>query len=197
MKKFLMIPLMLALGNSLLFAQDFLSKKSVAIGKPAADFSLQGVNGESFSLSGLKGKTIMLFFWSAECPFVKRYETRLHQIAADYAPKGVAVYAVDSNKNETPDEIKKVSAERNLNYPVLLDPGSKIADQFGAITTPHVFIIDPQGNLAYEGAVDDQGWSEKAQPKTNYVRDALDALLAGKPVPVAVTKSVGCTVKRK
>ncbi len=196
MKKILLGALLMFLGSSAVFADDFLARKAVEIGKPVADFTLQGVNGESVSLSGLKGKPVVLIFWSAQCPFVVRYESRLQAIAADYSSKA-SIYGIDSNKTEPIDQIKKVIAERNLNYPILLDPGNKIADQFGAVTTPHIFIIDPAGNLAYEGAVDDQGWDEKNVPKTNYTRDALDAVIAGTPVPAASTKSVGCTVKRK
>ena len=83
-----------------------------------------------------------------------------------------------------------------MNYPILLDPSNKIADQFGAITTPHVFILDKEGKLIYEGAVDDQGWSEDNVAKKFYVKEALDQALKGEPVSISQTKSVGCTVKR-
>lgn len=179
-----------------LFAEDFLSRKQVKLGEPVGDFALQDLEGKTVKLSDLKGKTVMLHFWSAKCPFVVRYKDRLQDIAKDYTAKGVAVYGIDSNVNDSLDEIKQVAAERQENYPILLDPGNKVADQFGAITTPHVFIINPEGKLVYEGAVDDQGFSEKKIPKKFYVRDALDAVLAGKEVPEAKTKTAGCTVKR-
>ena len=72
----------------------------------------------------------------------------------------------------------------------------KVADDYGAITTPHVYLINKEGALVYEGSVDDQGWSEKNPVTKNYVRDAMDALLADKPVPTPQTKTFGCTVKR-
>ncbi len=178
-------------------AEDFLAKKSVQLGSEVADFSLKGIDGQQVKLSELRGKVVMLHFWSAQCPFVVRYEERLRKIASDYGAKGVAVYGIDSNVTEPEDRIKQVAAERKLNYPVLLDPDSRIADQFGAITTPHVFIIDKEGKLAYEGGVDDQGWGEKDPVSKNFTRDALDALVAGQPVPVTQSKTVGCTVKRK
>ncbi len=195
MKKTAFILMLLMISSGAAFA-DFTDKKAVAIGKPVDDFTLKGIDGQSVSLSSLKGKPVMLVFWSAQCPFVVKYEDRLAKLAEEYAGKGVAIYGIDSNKTETPEQIQKTAAERKLKYPILLDPGNKIADQFGALTTPHIFIMDAQGNLAYEGAVDDQGWGND-EPKKHYVREALDALLSGAAVPTASTKSVGCTVKRK
>lgn len=196
MKKILVLFLMMLMASPV-FAEDFLTRKSVQTGKEVPDFSLQGLDGRSVKLSDLRGKVVMLHFWSAQCPFVVRYEERLRKIAADYGDKGVEVYGIDSNVTESKDKIEKVAAERKLNYPILLDPDSKIADQFGAITTPHVFIMDKEGRLAYEGGVDDQGWGEKDKVTRSYTREALDALIAGRPIAVPQSKTVGCTVKRK
>ena len=196
MKNFLFLSLMMAISSAA-FAEDFLARKAVKLGEPVADFALQDLQGNSVKLSDQKGKVVMLHFWSAKCPFVIRYEDRLRQITQDYGAKGVAVFGVDSNTTEPLDQIRKVSDERKLNYPVLLDPDSKIADQFGAITTPHVYILDKEGKLVYEGAVDDQGWDEKNQVTKSHAREALDAVLAGQPVSESATKTVGCTIKRK
>lgn len=182
---------------SAVWAEDFLARKQVKLGEPMPDFALRDLQGNTVELPDLKGKVVMLHFWSAQCPFVVRYESRLQAITGDYGDRGVAVYAIDSNVTETPERIKKEAEKRHLNYPILLDPESKIADQFGAMTTPHVYIIDKEGVLRYEGAVDDQGWGEKDPVTTSYAREALDAVLAGKPVPNPQTKTVGCTVKRK
>ena len=156
MKKLGFVILAVLICNSA-FAEDFLAKKQVKLGEPVADFALQNLSGETVKLSDLKDKAAMFFFWSAKCPFVVRYESRLQAMAKDYAEKGTAIYAIDSNVTETAAEIKKESEKRRLNYPILLDPDQKVADQFGAITTPHVFILDKEGRLRYEGAVDDQG----------------------------------------
>ena len=177
-------------------AKDFLAKKIAKLGRPAPDFELQDLGGNKIKLSANKGKVVMIHFWSATCPFVKRYEERLQNITQDYRSKGVVVIAIDSNINETPDQIKKVAVERGLSYALILDPDHKTADDYGAITTPHVFIINKEGNLAYEGSVDDQGWSAKNPVKANYAREALDAVLAGKPVPHPQVKTFGCTIKR-
>ena len=186
-----------SLGFSLsLQAYDFLQKKVVQLGQPVPDFELSDLKGRPVKLSSLKGKIVMIHFWSATCPFVQRYEDRLQKLAADYGTREVVVLGIDSNANETPDQIRKAGAERKVNYPILLDPGNRIADQFGAITTPHVFILNWEGRLAYEGSVDDQGWSEKDPVHVRYAREALEALLQGREVPHPKTRTFGCTIKR-
>lgn len=177
-------------------AQNFLEKKTVAIGEAVEDFELAGLSGKSFKLSDFKGKVVMIHFWSATCPFVVRYEGRLQAITKDYEGRGVKIVGIASNVTETPDEIRKEAQRRGLPYDILLDPGHPIADRLGALTTPHVFIIDSSGVLIYEGAVDDQGWDEKNEVRKNYARDALEAVLSGSAVPNPTTKTVGCTVKR-
>lgn len=196
MKKLMFLALAFFLCTSA-YADDFLAKKQVKLGEPVADFALSDTAGSVIKLSDLKGKIVMLHFWSAKCPFVVRYEERLRKIVEDYEPKDIVIYAIDSNITESREDIKKESEKRNLNYPVLVDPDQKVADQFGAITTPHVFILDKDGRLRYEGAVDDQGWGEKDPVTTSYTRQALDSLLKGEAVPTAQSKTVGCTVKRK
>lgn len=175
---------------------DFLDKKVVKIGEAVPDFTLQDLLGRAHRLSNYMGKTVLIHFWSATCPFVVRYHERLNEIADDYGPQGVVVLGIDSNSNETPEQIKQAAEERGVRYPILIDPDNQVADQFGAITTPHVFIINQEGKLVYEGAVDDQGYAEHNKVKESYARNALDSALAGSPVVNPVTKSVGCTVKR-
>ena len=196
MNKILSFSLFLFMFTTSVFGAGFLDKKAVRIDKAVPDFKLLDTTGLKHQLSQYRGRPVMIHFWSATCPFVMRYDEELKQIAADYTPKGVIVLAIDSNSDETIDQIKNVAAKRKINYPILIDSGNKIADQFGAITTPHVFIIDRDGALAYEGAVDDQGWSEVNPINNHYAREALDALLSGKSIPHPQTRSVGCTVKR-
>lgn len=174
----------------------FLERKVVALGKSVPGFELEDTAGKTVHLSDYQGKIVMIHFWSATCPFVLRYEERIQQMVKDYANQGVVVLGIASNVNETKDQILKVTKERNINYPILLDPKQKIADQFGAITTPHLFIINKEGALAYEGSVDDQGWSEKNSVTQSYAREAIEALLSNIPVPNPKTDTFGCTVKR-
>ena len=93
-------------------AEDFLSQKTTAIGKSAPDFELSDTQGKTVKLSDYRGKIAVLHFWSAACPFVKRYEERLQKITSDYAGKGVAVLGIDSNDNETPAEVQKAAVEK-------------------------------------------------------------------------------------
>ena len=196
MKRTIILFLSILIFSSTLWAAGFLDKKVVKLGEAVPDFKLQDPSGKEHRLSDYRGKVVMLHFWSATCPFVMRYDERLKEITNDYSKRDVIVLAIDSNSNETPDQIKAVAQKREVPYPILVDSDNKVADQFGAITTPHVFVIDPKGKLAYEGAVDDQGWSEDNPVKIRYVREALDAVLAGSDVPHPQTKTVGCTVKR-
>ena len=179
------------------WVHGFLAKKEVKIGKAVPDFELSDSAGKTVKLSGFRGSLVMIYFWSARCPYVKRYEERIQKIVSDYQDRGVRVIGIDSNENETLEDIQSVISERRISYPVLLDDDNKIADQLGAITTPHVFIIDRDGILRYEGAPDDQGWSESKVPEKHSAREALDALLSGSPVEVTETKTFGCTIKRK
>ena len=176
--------------------QNFLEKKEAKIGKPAPNFELQDTTGKTHQLSDYQGQAVMIHFWSATCPFVVRYEDRLQTLTRDFKERDVVVLGINSNVNETPDQTREVADKRSVNYPILIDPDSQIADRYGAITTPHVFIVDQQGNLVYEGSVDDQGWSEKNPVTKNYARDVLGALAAGQAAPYDQTNSFGCTIKR-
>jgi thiol-disulfide isomerase/thioredoxin len=198
MRKKVVIFLMLALVfySSAGLSQDFLDKKIVVLGKPVPNFKLSDALGKEHELSEFQGKIVMIHFWSTECPFVNRYEPRIQQLANDYLGTDVVVLGIDSNVNESPEAIQKVAEERGVNYPIWVDSTSKVADDFGAITTPHVFILDKTGALVYEGSVDDQGWSDKNPVTKNYARDVIDALVSGAPVPHSRTKTFGCTVKR-
>ncbi len=121
---------------------------------------------------------------ATRCPVSQRYEPVLKKLAADYGAQGVAFLAIDSNYNEPADEVQKVRAERSVSYPVLMDgKDGTLATYFGASHTPEAYLITPQGVLAYHGNLDEIG-------------GALDAVLAGKPVPKAETRAFGCSIKR-
>lgn len=186
----------LALLTPSALAQSFLAKKVVKIGEPVPEFILKDSDGKTVKRTDYRGKILMIVFWSANCPFSKRYDPRVNQIVKDYKSKDVNVIGIDSNSTENLDEIKKAIKDRDLQYSILIDSGNLIADQYGAITTPHAFIIDRSGLLVYEGAIDDQGWSDKNPITANYVRDALDATVTGEILVTPKTKPFGCTIKR-
>ncbi len=169
--------------------------KPFSIGDKVADFTLPDTAGKERSLASLQGsKGTVIFFTSARCPMVKAYQERLQQVTQDYQAKGINVVAINSNTTETPDEIKEQAANAKLKYVVLRDEGSKIADVFHAQVTPEMYVLDATGKLVYHGGVDDN--RDAAQAKVPYLRNALDALLAGKDIERSETKAFGCSVKR-
>jgi peroxiredoxin len=164
--------------------------KALAIGSAAPEFTLPDTDGKSRSFKGLRGKKgTVVFFTSARCPMVVAYHERIRQLAADYKAKGVNVIGVNSNATETAGEVRKHAVANKLNYVVLRDEGNKIADQFGAQVTPEMYLFDAAGKLVYRGGVDDNRSAELV--KAPHLRNALDAMLAGKPVERAETRAFG------
>jgi thiol-disulfide isomerase/thioredoxin len=180
------------------------TKKPYVVGSviDAAAISFVDLEGKTHTLKEWAGKTVILDFWSIECPVSKGYEARLTAVANDYAGKGVVFLAVDANSGEIADasvaKIKDYVKKEKVPYTILLDKGNKVADRFDAQTTPHVFVIDDKGKLRYAGGVDDDENFKKTDPKTvkSFVREALDAVLAGKDPATTTTKPHGCNIKR-
>jgi peroxiredoxin len=140
-----------------------------------------------------RGRVVILNFWSAECPWCERAD---HSLAADLLEWGstVAWVSIASNANEPAEELQRVAAERGL--PVVLhDVHQQVADRYGAVTTPHVFVIDPQGILRYQGALDDVTFRQRTTTR-NYLREAVLALKAGCLPEPAQTPAYGCTIVR-
>ena len=184
--------------SAFLFSMPVFSKiVGIPLGSEVPDFKLLDLEGKPHQFSELKGKVVMIHFWSATCPYVIRYNDRLNKITSDYAPKGVMILGINSNVNETAGQTAQTREARHITYPIWMDSGNEVADLFGAVTTPHVFIIDEKGTLVYRGALDDQGWSKDNPVTKNYANEVLDAVLSGKQLPYTDTKTAGCTVKRK
>jgi len=179
------------------------------LGSPAPDFNLPGVDGRNWALKDFAGaKILVVLFTCNHCPTAQYYEDRVHQLVADYKDKGVALVAISPNDpksvrldelgwtdlSDSLDEMKIRAAHKQYNYPYLYDGDTAEASlKYGPATTPHAFVFDAQRKLRYVGAIDD---SERIQHvKKHYVRDALDALLAGQEPPIAKTKAVGCSTK--
>jgi peroxiredoxin len=167
----------------------------VTIGETVPDFELTDVKGDSHRLADYAGWIVVLTFWSAECPVVAEYDAYFNALAARYGQEQVVVLGIDSNVNETREEIARTISERQVSFPVLRDRELAIADRLGAVTTPHVFIIDAQGGLAYAGGVDDRSFRQP-EPTVQYVDQALEALLAGQSPPTQEARSYGCTIVR-
>jgi peroxiredoxin len=182
-----------------------LGRAEVQVGSTAPDFSLTDTHGRTHRLSEYRGKIVVLEWYNPDCPFVgKHYRSgNMQQLQKDYTAKGVVWLTVDSSAPseqgnypaETLNQISnKVGAVRTA---LLLDPDGKVGHTYDAKTTPDMYIIDSKGSLVYRGAIDNKRSTNEADVKTatNYVRQALDAVLAGKPVPVSATQPYGCTVK--
>ena len=163
--------------------------------------SFVDLEGKTRTLKEFAGKTILLDFWSIECPVSKGYEARLTQLANDYSSKGVVFLAVNANSGEIADDtyakIKDYVKKEKVPYTILIDKKNVVADRFDAQTTPHIFVIDDKGKLRYAGGVDDdETFKKDAKAVKSFVRDALDAVLAGKEPPQTTTKPHGCSIKR-
>ncbi len=174
------------------------TESKAEIGKPAPDFTLKDVNGKEYKLSDLNEKSIVvLTWWSYKCPWSRGCDPYFNQLAKEYGKKGVLLLAIDSNKPavDPPDGIKAYCEENKIVFPVLIDPGNKIADIYGAKQTPEVYVIDKKGIVRYHGAPDSRDSIKKAGEK-DYVRAAVDALLAGAEVEKKESKAFGCTIKR-
>lgn len=176
---------------------------AAVVGKPAPNFTLTDTDGKTHNLADYTkaGKTVVLEWYNPDCPVVKRYHDsskKMSETYAKFADKNVVWLAVNSGgpgkQGHGLDRNKESRGQYKMNYPVLLDESGQVGMMYGAKTTPHMFVIAPNGSLAYVGSLDDG--SNPQQPATvNYVAEALQALVAGKAVTVSETKSFGCSVK--
>lgn len=169
--------------------------KQVALGQTVEDFVLADVSGVTYRLSEYRATVVVITFWSAECPVSADYDAYFNGILDRYPDRQVVVLGIDSNVHYGQGEIAQAVGERGVRFPVLRDADCAIADRFGALTTPHVFIVDAVGRLAYEGAVDDRTFRQR-EATINYVDQALAALLAGETPTIPHTQPYGCTIVR-
>jgi peroxiredoxin len=164
--------------------------------------ALPDIAGKQHVLGDYKGKLVVVDFWSINCPWSKKKEQQFIDLHKTFGEQGVAFLAIDSNKTEVDwdadnpfAEIQSYVEKAKVTMPVLIDRNNMVADLFGGLTTPHVYIIDKEGVVRYTGAVDDNPKGEKEE-QVNYVAQALEELMAGEEVSVASTKPEGCSIKR-
>jgi peroxiredoxin len=156
---------------------------------------LTSIDGQPYRLSDYAGRIVVLDFWSAQCPWSQHYDAWLAEQARRWAAQGIHLLAVAANVDEDTALIAAIAAERGLSFPILLDPGCCVADAYGAETTPHIFVIDRAGRLAYRGAIDDRSFRQRTATR-RYLSDALEALLAGRLPNPAETPPYGCALVR-
>ena len=173
------------------------------VGQKGPDFSLPGVDGNTISLADLlkDHRAVAVMFSCNHCPYVRAWEDRMVAIQRDYASQSVTLVAINPNDTARyPDDdmehMKARAAEKGFNFPYLRDDSQDVARAYGGTHTPHVFLLDSGGVLRYRGAIDDNYENPDAVRHT-YLRDALDAVLAGRDPAPATTPAVGCTIKWK
>ena len=171
------------------------------VGAAAPDFRLKGVDGKTNSLADYRGKVVVLEWVNPHCPFSDRHarEKTMSELAKQHGEVvwlGINSTNARSSEFEAPAEYRSYLQENGIAYPVLYDETGAAGHAYGARTTPHMFIVDPQGKLAYNGAIDDDPSGRKAKPqRVNYVGRGLDAEKTGAKPDPAATKPYGCTVK--
>ena len=174
-------------------------------GQPAPNFALTDTQGKAVQLSDFKGKYVVLEWTNPGCPFVRNhYNTRnMQALQASWAPRGVVWLSIDSSNRTSFDFMSPaklgewMQARGAAQSAVLVDPDSATAKLYQAKTTPHMFVIDPQGKIVYAGAIDDRPSTRPEDPPAanNYVRAALTQATGGIPVATATTTPYGCSIK--
>ncbi|MEY2571836.1 MAG: hypothetical protein QOJ87_49 [Verrucomicrobiota bacterium] len=189
-------------ASTALFAAD-----SPAVGSNAPDFSLTDSNGKTQSVSQYKGKYVVLEWFNPECPFVKKHygSGNMQKLQAEFTGKGVVWLSIDSSAPGlegylTAEQANaKITEWKTKQTALVLDPDGKAGRSYGAKNTPHMFVINPDGKIVYEGAIDSKATPNPSDiaSSTNYVKVALEESLSGKAVSNANTKPYGCSVKYK
>ncbi len=169
---------------------------TVKMDKEVPDFTLKDAMDKEHSLKGLSHdkKGIVVMFVSTQCPVSNEYNERILALHSDYKDQGVQFVGINSNRNESVEEIAEHNKANKFDFVVLKDLKNKIADKFGARRTPEVYLLDEEQILRYRGAID----NNQKDPETHYLREALDLVLAEKEIPEdrKRTKAFGCTIKR-
>jgi peroxiredoxin len=168
------------------------------VARKAPDFTLNSFDGKTISLSDYKGKIVVLEWFNYECPFVLRhYGNKLTMItlANKYKDKNVVWLTINSTSHAAPQANIEFAKERKLPYPILDDRSGTVGRAYGAKTTPHMYVIDTRGSIAYQGAIDNDQRGRKRQSVINYVDKALAELTGGKEVTTTDTMPYGSIVK--
>jgi DsbC/DsbD-like thiol-disulfide interchange protein len=163
----------------------------------APDFVLKDQDGQQVTLSELRGNVVVLEWFNPDCPFVQRHHAQrptMVDLAHQYGRDEVKWLAINSTHSMDTAANKRWHEQWELPYPLLVDQDGAVGRAYEAKTTPHMFVISPEGRIVYEGAIDDDAPGQKSEPR-NYVDQALSQLLAGTPVSEARTKPYGCSVK--
>lgn len=176
-----------ALSCSVLRAED--TKRKVG------DFTLEDYNGAKHSLTDYKSsKVVVLMFIATQCPVSNGYNTRMVDLYKDYNAKGVVFIGINSNKQESVEDVRNHAKEHGFEFSVLKDWNNVVADKLEASVTPEIYVLNSNLEVLYHGRIDDSQRENRVASKD--LRTALDRILAGKSVETAETKAFGCSIKR-
>ncbi len=180
-----------------IFALTAPTAATIGIGDTLApDYVLTGLEGRAMRLSDYRAERARLIvFFSIECPTSRIYADHMTRIQGQYADRGITLLAVNANFNETPDSITAFAERQAFTFPVLRDVNNRLADQLDAQSTPHAYLFDKNGVLVYRGEIDD-GFGKEEETTSRGLWDAVDELLANKPITRPETRSIGCIIRR-
>jgi peroxiredoxin len=167
------------------------------LGAPAPQFTLTALDGKTFSLAeaAKSHKAVVVMFIATKCPYSNAYNDRMRDLAAAYAKRGVLFAGINSNKTEPAEEVAAHAKQHGFAFPIMKDPDNKVADLYDAKHTPEIFVVDPEGKLRYHGRID-ENYEDAARVTSPDLKNALDAMLAGRAIAKAETKAFGCSIKR-
>ena len=177
---------------------DAVERIESGLGTQITSFALADQYGRKHSLADIDAEIVVVAFLGTECPLAKLYGPRLESLAGRFRDRGVAFFGINSNSQDSPTKIAAYAQRHKISFPMLKDLGNRVADQFAAVRTPEVFVLDKQRTIRYWGRIDDQygvGYQRPA-PIREDLAIAVEELLAGDPVSVPKTKSLGCHIGR-
>jgi peroxiredoxin len=205
-RPFIIRSLALSAASALPALAPRMAHAAASVGQPAPDFTLSDTAGKPVKLSQFKGKLVVLEWNNPGCPFVrKHYQGNMQALQKDFTNQGVVWLAINSTEEASGDYLSPAQLARWMTEKgaspsaTLMDEDGNVGKAYGARVTPHMFIVNTQGLLAYAGAIDSIPTARVAdiEKATNHVRQGLTELLAGQPVSVTTSQAYGCSVKYK
>jgi peroxiredoxin len=184
-------------GVAGVFVACFAAAAAPQIGSPAPAFELTLLDGKSFSLAeaARSHKAVVVMFIATKCPYSNAYNERMKEMASAYEKKGVLFVGINSNKTEPAEEVTAHAKQHGHTFPIMKDPGNKVADLYDARHTPEVYVVDSEGKLRYHGRID-ENYEDASKVASPDLKNALEELLSGKAIAKAETKAFGCSIKR-
>ncbi len=175
------------------------NSKTLKIGDPLPHFSLPATDGLIVNSRDMKDPVLVVIFTCNHCPYAQAYEDRIIAVAKEFQSKGVAFVLVNSNDatnypEDSFESMKKRHREKNYPFPYCFDESQEVARSFGALCTPHCFVLDQNRKLQYKGRVDDN-WKDPASVKERNLHDAIAALVSAKKPPKHEANAIGCSIK--